>query len=254
MDIPPAFFHKQASYSNVVKSPNPGSLELRQILREELKSMFSDPVFLEAQSKALASELKREIEELKQQVKERDAAIASLRAKVDDLEQYTRRNSVRIMGIPETSNEDADKITIAIAKKIGAEIDIDQIDRSHRVGLKKDGGARPIIVKFTSYRAKAELTSNRRKLATVSADKLFPSLNWPLRPAGWNKDRPFVHRVFINDDLTKARAAAAARARSLKKAGKIKDVWLRGGTVCVKCNDDKILSVTNIEDLGVFNS
>ena len=70
--------------------------------------MFSDPVFLEAQSKALASELKREIEELKQQVKESDAAIASLRAKVDDLEQYTRRNSVRIMGIPETSNEDTD--------------------------------------------------------------------------------------------------------------------------------------------------
>ena len=84
---------------------------------------------------ALASELKREIEELKHQVKERDAAIASLRAKVDDLEQYTRRNSVRIMVIPETSNEDTDKITIAIAKKIGAEIDIDQTDRSHRVGL-----------------------------------------------------------------------------------------------------------------------
>ena len=192
------------------------------------------------------------LEELKQQVKERDAAIASLRAKVDDLEQYTRRNSVRIMGIPETSNEDTDKITIAIAKKIGAEIYIDQIDRSHRVGVKKKG-ARPIIVKCTSYRAKAELISNRRKLATVSADNLFPSLNWSLRPAGWNKDRPFVHRVFINDDLTKARVAAAARARSLKKAGKIKDVWLRGGTVCVKCND-KILSVTNIEDLGVFNS
>ena len=75
----------------------------------------------------------------------------------------------------------------------------------------------------------AELTSNRRKLVTVSADKLFPSLNWPLRPAGWIKNRPFVHRVFISDDLTKARAAAAARARSLKKEGKIKDVRLRGG-------------------------
>ena len=45
------------------------------------------------------------------------------------------------MGIPETSNEDADKITIAIAKKIGAEIDMDQIDRSHRVGLKGRGRA-----------------------------------------------------------------------------------------------------------------
>ena len=109
-------------------------------------------------------------------------------------------------------------------------------------------------MKFTSYCAKAELASNRRKLARVSADKLFLSLNWPLWPAGWNKDRPLVHRVFINDDLSKARAAAAARARSLKKAGKIKDVWLRGGTVCVKCNDDKILSIISIEDLGVFSA
>ena len=52
------------------------------------------------------------------------------------------------MGIPETSNEDTDKITIAIAKKIGAETDIDQIDRSHRVGIKikiikKGGGCAP---------------------------------------------------------------------------------------------------------------
>ena len=134
------------------------------------------------------------------------------------------------MGIPKTSNEDTDKITTAIAKKISAEIDIDQADRRHRVGLKKDGDARPIIVKFTSYCAKAELTSNRRKLATVSGDKLFPFLNWPLRPAGWNRDRPFVHRIFINDDLTKARAGAA-RPRSLRKAGKIKDLRLRGEIV-----------------------
>ena len=135
------------------------------------------------------------------------------------------------MGIPQTSNEDTDKITTAIAKKISAEIDIDQTDRSHRVGLKKDGDARPVIVKFTSYCAKVELTSNRRKLATVSGDKLFPFLNWPLRPAGWNRDRPFVHGIFINDDLTKTRAGAT-RARFLKKAGKIKDLWLRGEIAC----------------------
>ena len=129
---PPASFHKQASYSDVLKSPNASSLKLRQILREELKSLFSDPVFLEAQSKALASEFRREIEELKRQVKERDVTFTSLRAKVNDLEQYTHRNSIRVTGIPETSNEDTDKIAIAIAKKISAEIDVDQIDRSHR--------------------------------------------------------------------------------------------------------------------------
>ena len=127
-----ASFHKQASYSDVLKSPNASSLKLHQILREELKSLFSDPVFLEAQCKALVSELRREIEELKQQVKEQDVAITSPQAKVNNLKQYTRRNSARVTGIPETSNEDTDKIVIAIAKKIGAEIDTDQIDHSHR--------------------------------------------------------------------------------------------------------------------------
>ena len=130
------------------------------------------------------------------------------------------------MGIPETSNEDTDKITIVIAKKISAEIDIDQIDRSHRVGLKKPYH-HEVHIMLCQGRTRIE-----QKEATVSADRLFLSLNWPLWPASWNKDRPFVHRVFINDDLIKARVAAAARACYLKKAGKIKDVWLRRGTVC----------------------
>ena len=120
--------------------------------------------------------------------------------------------------------------------------------------LKKDGGTCQIIVKFTSYCAKAKLTSNRRKLATINADKLFPSLNWPLRPAGWSKDRPFVHRTFINDNLTKAgsRHQSTLSEESRQDQGCVVG-WGDRISVCVKCND-KILSVTNIKDLSVFNA
>ena len=137
------------------------------------------------------------------------------------------------MGIPKTSNEDTDKISNAIVKKISADNDIDQTDRSHRVGLKKGRGCAPNHRKVHIILCQGRTHIEQKEaIATVSGDKLFPFLNWPLRPAGWNNDRPFVHRIFISDDLTKARAAAAARARSLKKAGKIKDLWLRGEIVC----------------------
>ena len=52
----------------------------------------ADATIISSQEIMSNTELRREIEELKQQVKERDAAIASLRAKVDDLKQYTHRS------------------------------------------------------------------------------------------------------------------------------------------------------------------
>lgn len=52
----------------------------------------ADATIISSQEIMSNTELRREVEELKQQVKERDAAIASLRAKVDDLKQYTHRS------------------------------------------------------------------------------------------------------------------------------------------------------------------
>ena len=109
-------------------------------------------------------------------------------------------------------------------------------------------------MKFTLYCAMAKHTLNRRKLATVSAHKLFPSLNWPLPPAGWSKDRPFVQCIFINDDLTKAGSHCQS---TLSEASRQVQghVVVCGGIISVYVsNDNKILSVTNIEDLGVFSA
>ena len=52
----------------------------------------------------------------------------------DDLEQYTRRSCLRISGIPETQNEDTTHHVLILAGEVGADISIDDIDRSHRVG------------------------------------------------------------------------------------------------------------------------
>ena len=117
--------------------------------------------------------------------------LKSVSRDINNLEQYSRRNNVRIFGIRESPNESTDKIVCDLAETIGVNINVSDIDRSHRVGRKGDGDqqavnatayqqagglsysdatrkkdsrSRAIIVKFTSHKFKYALMKNRRKL------------------------------------------------------------------------------------------
>ena len=96
-----------------------------------------------------------------------------LERKCDDLESYTRRQNLRIVGIPEPADgsETADicleKVKEEIVK-LDVNIDIDrEIDRAHRVGPKKDRQGNPkeraMIVRFKSWRARTHVYQNRKK-------------------------------------------------------------------------------------------
>ena len=52
----------------------------------------------------------------------------------DSLEQYSRRNSLRIAGIPEEEGEETDKIVLGLAANLNIELNQTEIDRSHHVG------------------------------------------------------------------------------------------------------------------------
>ena len=56
--------------------------------------------------------------------------------------------------------EDTDDIVLKIASDIGSDLQLHEIDRSHRVGKPGEHRTRPrdIIVKFTSYRARQNCT------------------------------------------------------------------------------------------------
>ncbi|CAH1272871.1 Hypp4982 [Branchiostoma lanceolatum] len=94
----------------------------------------------------------------------------TLQAKVDNLEQYSRRNCVIISGIPESPGErSTDNSVLSVANdklKCDPQLTINDIDRSHRLGKPRgDGKPRPIIAKFCSYRSKATIM---RAKATTS--------------------------------------------------------------------------------------
>ena len=85
--------------------------------------------------------------------------------KVDELEQYDRRNSLRLsLNTKEEDAENTDEIVMNVAKKLGVDIECNDISRSHRVG-RSGSKPRPILVKFVSYRMREKLYSNRKKMA-----------------------------------------------------------------------------------------
>nr|KAG5711535.1 hypothetical protein BaRGS_025962 [Batillaria attramentaria] len=166
---------------------------------------------------------------MRELLEKKDRQIFHLQDRVDELEQYSRRNNIRISDIPEIDGEDTDDLIIAIGNEIGVTITEEMIDRSHRVGNKGDDFCRPIICKFTSYRYKQRLLKEKKKLANVDAKQLFPERSWHprrtrQRPSSTIRAEPKI-KIYLNDDLTKTRAEIASKARKMKSDGALQDTW-----------------------------
>ncbi|XP_070209670.1 uncharacterized protein [Littorina saxatilis] len=235
-------------------------------IKDELKSALRDPELLDIISKAVAvqvsAQMRSEISDLKKLIAKKDREILLLKDEVDNLEQYSRRNCIRIGPIPESDHENTDDIATAIAKSIGVDIG-EAIDRSHRIGKPPsptDPNPRPIIVKLTSYRFKAAIMKARKKLREVNVTKVVPSAHWPVLTGAANRHSPgsrgtaLAPKVFINEDLTRTRASVAAKARQLKRDKKITDTWTRDGVIFVKSLGDAFHRVTTLRELEVLDT
>ena len=151
--------------------------------------------------------------------------------------------------MPEASTESTDDIVKTVAKTAGVTLPDNAVDRSHRVG--KVSASRqtrdlPILVKFTSYKYKEAMMKARRGLNKMDATKIFPDFQWPALPARYTAR---VHRLYINEDLT--RAEVAARARQLKRDDKLDNRWTRNGYIFVK-NGVSVHRITAVREIRVF--
>ena len=124
--------------------------------------------------------------------------------KDDDIEQYTRRQNFRISGIKENEDENTDSIVVNFVQNtMKIDLDIRDIDRSHRMGRPNYKINRDIIIRFTSWKARQRIVKAKRSV--------------------------FVHNqhhrtsYFVSEDLTKNRSAIAYHTRQLKKTHVIKD-------------------------------
>ena len=157
--------------------------------------------------------------------------VASLEKQIEQGKQYSRRNCLRISGLKEEANEDTDALVMSIASTIGSEIQISDIDRSHRVGSPRHQRDRPrdVIVKFATYRSRQKFFKRRTAL----------------------KDTGY-RGVFVNEDLTRQRSSLLYEARKLFKSSLVKGAWSSDGTILVRDQSDRIHRINSLSDLNLF--
>lgn len=161
--------------------------------------------------------MKKEVEDLHEKVanltheiSKKDKEIVNLKERLEEQEQYSRRNNLRIFGVEETRNENTDELVVKVAAQIGVSIEQSQIDRSHRIGKRDSKKPRPIIVKFIGY-------APRRTMFTAKKG---------LKGTG----------ITIREDLT------AQRLELLKRAVEAyyqENVWSNDGVIMVKAGTEK---------------
>ena len=135
-------------------------LDEKEFIKVFLIALGNDEVIKKIQG-AVCTPIQDEVNELRNIKKEKDAKIASLESKitdlelqVDDLEQYSRRNSLRFDGVTESDSEDVTKKVTDLINdtlKVHPPVSPNDIDRVHRTGRRKPEKPRAILVKFTKY-------------------------------------------------------------------------------------------------------
>ena len=111
------------------------------------------------------NDLSSESENLKKKVK-------SLEMALEKQEQYSRRQCLRVYGIPESPNENTDKVILDLATKMGVTLADHDIDRSHRITPRRPSNRstnqqqhpKAIIVKFSRYNARSLMFGAKSRL------------------------------------------------------------------------------------------
>ena len=178
-------------------------------LMERMEKTLGDKI--DALTQKLAEKDKK-IEELQKKVFEfevkadyTEKRFELLERRLDDYEQYSRRTSLRVNGIPYDQNETAEnclqKVKTEIAK-LGVNIENCEFDRAHRIGVSKEGEhkERQMIVKFTTFRARTEVYRNRKREGKIRfyIDQTKRRFTLKRMAMDYVKSKPEVDFVFVD--------------------------------------------------------
>ena len=110
-----------------------------------------------------------EIEDLKKNDKENEVKIKELEDKILYQEVYNRRENLRFFGFPESA-DGAENTYEVVRKFLSDELEVEnaadiEFQRAHRIGKKKTGETRPVIVRFLRFPERELVFRRVRELA-----------------------------------------------------------------------------------------
>lgn len=156
--------------------------------------------------------------------------VVILSDKIDDLEQYGRRTSIRLYNVKcEPADDCTDAVVRVINNSLKVEISADDIERCHPLGKPNKRNIKPIIVKFKSYKTKNMVYKSKSNL----------------------KGNP--ENIFITEDLTKRNHSLVVTLLTKVKSGRINSFWTIDGKIFYKLSaDDTPKRVFRDADISVL--
>ncbi len=200
-DIKNLLINIQATVSSISKE--------NKDLKEELTDLKNSFAFYDQELQGFKSKLekastantslKKELDDTKKKLKQTNSLLdeqiddsQKLWVEFDALEQYTRKNSLEIHGIPENLYTDPESVVLKVARAINVAIKPEEIEISHKLHRTKKG-RRPIIAKFNSHKTKVKLYKERTKLRNVKVSDIFESYASAIEAR---------EGIFINENLS----------------------------------------------------
>lgn len=117
---------------------------------------------------SVVTEVKRDLNDLQNVASEQRAETCALLARIDDLENRSRRSNLLFYGVPDVDGEtpqiSEQKVLDLARDSLGIAVDNSHVERAHRLGAFRRGKTRPIIVKFSSFKIKTQLLFSGSRL------------------------------------------------------------------------------------------
>lgn len=170
------------------------------------------------------------VDGLKSKMREAEFNSKLAQERSNHTEQYSRLWNIKILGIPEKiasgrgeTAADSEKLALALFReKLGLNITPADLDAVHRIGEKKPGTSRPIIVRFVSRRVRQQVIQQRKALKGS--------------------------KVIIVDDLTKANYTLFQAVTGHPGAVR---AWSKDGIIFAEgLADGKIVRIERQADIG----
>ena len=121
--------------------------ELRSAIQQQKGELINVKTVL-AKTRKQQDGLEIQLAAERKKTKDQEAEIAELYDLQDALEQYTRKNSLEIHGVSESTYTSTEEVALNLAAALNVDINQNDIEISHKLRKK---AIKPIIVKFQSH-------------------------------------------------------------------------------------------------------
>ena len=204
--------------------------QLQEIVNKQIETINYMQTTLDGQRKEL-QEKSETIKIMQDQIQSLTLKFDEVQSAQNDLEQYGRRNSLRISNFkfdPKQSEAELTQKVVSFVNDIlltdGPPLDIIDVERCHPIGKPGLQKSQQIIVKFYRYHTKNRVFQAKSRLKN-------------------NKDR-----IFMSEDLTKSNYEIVKKLIAYKKANKLNSFWTTNGSPVVKkLADSKPVRINNFK-------